>query len=153
MGAQAKTFEAMGAIPKLTPLAAVFDGLESGELDGQENPFENVVTYNLYKVQRYYTETAHSYLSRPIFVHRPTFDAWPEELQSEMRAAVNDAVTLQRQLHDQAEIDAAEIIRESGGQIIQLTEDERIAFLMAVVPILHDASKRSNRKFIDMLIQ
>lgn len=70
-----------------------------------------------------------------------------------MRAAVNDAVTLQRQLHDKAEIDAAEIIREAGGEIIQLTEDQRIAFLMAVVPILHDASKRSNRKFIDMLIQ
>ncbi len=142
LGVQKRTFELLGANPKVTPLPVVFSGLESGELDGQENPFENVVTYDLYKVQRYYTETAHSYLSRPIFVHGPTFDAWPEELQSEMHAAVNDAVKLQRQLHDQAEIDAAEIIREAGGEIVQLTSQQRTAFVDAVAPIYANAQKQ-----------
>ena len=150
---QARTFELLGATPKVTPLAAVYDGLESGDLDGQENPFENVVTYNLYKVQKYYTETAHSYLSRPIFVHAPTFDAWPETLQSEMRTAVADAVVLQRRLHDQAEIDAADTIRKAGGEIVKLTADQRAAFLTAVVPIWIDAQKQFSGKFIDMVNQ
>jgi TRAP-type C4-dicarboxylate transport system substrate-binding protein len=141
LGVQKRTFELLGANPKITPLPVVLSGLESGELDGQENPFENVVTYNLYKSQRYYTETAHSYLSRPIFVHGPTFDAWPEELRLEMRAAVHDAVILQRQLHDQAEIDAADVIRAAGGEIVQLTAQQRAAFVDAVAPIYVDAQK------------
>jgi TRAP-type C4-dicarboxylate transport system substrate-binding protein len=151
LGVQARTLELLGANPKVTPLPVVFSGLESGELDGQENPFENVVTYDLYKVQRYYTETAHSYLSRPIFVNGPSFDAWPEELRSEMRAAVNDAVTLQRQLHDQAEIDAAEIIRKDGGEIVQLTAQQRTAFVDAVAPIYDDAQKQFSPELLNMV--
>jgi len=151
LGVQAKTFELLGASPKVTPLPAVFNGLESGELDGQENPFENVVTYNLYKTQRYYTETAHSYLSRPIFVHGTTFDTWPDALQSEMRAAVNDAVLLQRELHDQAEIDAADVIRKAGGEIVQLTAQQRSAFVEAVAPIYADAQEQFSPELLKMV--
>jgi TRAP-type C4-dicarboxylate transport system substrate-binding protein len=151
LGIQAKTFELLGASPKVTPLPVVFSGLESGELDGQENPFENVVTYSLYKAQRYYTETAHSYLSRPIFVHGPTFDAWPDALQSEMRAAVYDAVLLQRELHDQAEIDAADVIRKAGGEIVQLTAQQRSAFVDAVAPIYTDAQKQFSPELLEMV--
>lgn len=151
LGIQARTFELLGANPKVTPLPVVFSGLESGELDGQENPFENVVTYNLYKAQHYYTESAHSYLSRPIFVHGPSFDAWPDALQSEMRAAIKDAVDLQRRLHDQAEIDAAEIIRQAGGEIVQLTAQQRAAFVDAVVPIYVHAQKQFSPELLKMV--
>ncbi len=151
LGVQKRTFELLGANPKVTPLPVVFSGLESGELDGQENPFENVVTYNLYKAQRYYTETAHSYLSRPIFVSGSEFDSWSAELQSEMRTAVNDAVMLQRQLHDQAEIDAAEVIRNAGGEIVQLTEQQRAAFVAAVAPIYDDAQNQFSPKLLKMV--
>ena len=151
LGVQARTFELLGANPKVTPLPAVFDGLQSGELDGQENPFENVVSYNLYHAQRYYTETYHSYLSRPIFVHRPSFDVWPDALRMEMRAAVKEAVTLQRQLHDQAEIDSAEIIREAGGEIVTLTPQQRQAFIDAVAPIYADAQNQYDRELLNLV--
>ena len=151
LGVQARTFELLGANVKVTPLTAVFKGLQSGELDGQENPFENVVTYNLYHAQRYYTETYHSYLSRPIFVHRPSFDVWPDALRMEMRAAVKEAVTLQRQLHDQAEIDSAEIIREAGGEIVTLTPQQRQAFVDAVAPIYADAQNHYDRELLNLV--
>lgn len=151
LGVQARTFELLGADAKVTPLPVVFKGLASGELDGQENPFENVVTYKLYQAQRYYTETYHSYLSRPIFVHKPSFDAWPEDLQEEMRAAVQEAVSLQRQLHDQAEIDSAKIIREAGGEIVTLTAQERQAFVDAVAPIYTDARKQFSRELLSLV--
>jgi TRAP-type C4-dicarboxylate transport system substrate-binding protein len=151
LGIQARTLELLGANAKVTPLRVVFSGLESGELDGQENPFENIVTYNLYKVQRYYTKTAHSYLSRPIFLHAPSFDAWPDVLQAEMRLAVKDAVELQRRLHDQAEIDSAEIIREAGGEIIELTPRQRKIFVDAVAPIYADAQNQFSRELLDLV--
>jgi C4-dicarboxylate-binding protein DctP len=148
LAVQARTFELLGAKPTNTPLPGVFKGLESGQLDGQENPFENVVTYSLYKTQRYYTETFHSYLSRPIFVNRLSFDAWPTELQTELRAAVQDAVSFQRGLHDEAEVSAAETIRESGGEIIQLTPAQRAKFIDAVAPIYVDAQSLYSRELL-----
>jgi TRAP-type C4-dicarboxylate transport system substrate-binding protein len=151
LGVQERTFELLGANPKVTPLTVVFSGLQSGELDGQENPFENVVTYKLYKAQKYYTETYHSYLSRPIFVHEPSFAAWPAALQSEMKNAVQDAVNLQRDLHDQAEIDAAKIILEDGGEIVQLTAEQRGLFVKAVAPIYVDAENQFSRELLAMV--
>jgi TRAP-type C4-dicarboxylate transport system substrate-binding protein len=151
LGVQKRTLDLLGANARVTPLPAVFGGLESGELHGQENPFENVVTYNLYNVQKYYTETAHSYLSRPIFVHRPTFDAWPEALQTEIRAAVRDAVALQRRLHDQAEIDAAKVIRESGGEIAILTPQQRAAFVARVAPVYADARTKFSPELLSLV--
>jgi TRAP-type C4-dicarboxylate transport system substrate-binding protein len=151
LGVQARTLNLLGATAKVTPLPVVFSGLESGVLDGQENPFENVVTYNLYKVQKYYTETAHSYLSRPIFVHRAAFDAWPDELQTEMRTAVLEAVALQRRLHDQAEIDAAQTIHASGGEIVILTPQQRDKFIAAVAPVYDDARKQFSPELLSLV--
>ena len=143
--------ELMGASPLVTSLPTLFDGLATGELDGQENPFENVVTYNLHLHQSYYTETAHSYLSRPIFVNRQHFDAWPEDLQQAFRIAVNEAIQLQRGLHDDAELAAAQTIRESGGEIIQLTEQERQAFVDAVSPIYDEARQKYDSELLELV--
>ena len=56
LGIQARTFELLGANPETTPLPRVYSGLESGELDGQENPFENMVTYKLYTLHNVFTQ-------------------------------------------------------------------------------------------------
>ena len=148
LGMQARTFELLGAEPRTISLGAALPELEAGTIDGQENPFENTVSYGPYRFQRYHTATFHSYLSRPIFVNRQSFDAWPEELQSEMRAAMQDAVIHQRELHDQAEIDSAVIIREAGGEIVELTAAQRAQFVAAVAPIYVDAETRYSRELL-----
>lgn len=136
---QERTFELLGADQQYLPLPQVRAQLESGTLDGQENPFANVVTYNLYPLQRYYTATYHSYLSRAIFVNRTAFESWPEDVQTVLRDAVREAVALQRSLKDEEELQAAETIRASGGEIIELTPAERQPFLDAVAPIYDEA--------------
>ena len=116
--------------------------LQNGTVDGQENPFENVVGYGMQPYQRYYTATYHSYLSRPVFVHAPTFDSWPQELQAEIRDAVREAVTLQRELHDVAEVESADAIRDAGGEIVELTAEQRSEFVAAVEPVYSAARSR-----------
>ena len=151
LGSQARTFELLGALPRTMSLGAAMPELEAGTIDGQENPFENTVSYGPYRFQRYHTATFHSYLSRPIFVNRQSFDAWPKELQAETRAAVQDAVTHQRQLHDQAEVDSAAVIRESGGEIVELTAEQRAEFVAAVAPIHAGAEARFSRELLGLV--
>jgi len=88
---QARTFELLGAVPKIMDLSEVIPAVKAGTLDAQENPFLNTVTYGVHNFHKFHTASNHFYLSRPIFLHRPTFDSWPRELQDEMRAAVADA--------------------------------------------------------------
>lgn len=136
---QIRTFELLGATPVDMALQTAIGALRSGELDGQENPFANTVTYGIYPLQRYHTATYHSYLSRPVFVTRSAYEAWPQELKAETQAAAREAVALQRRLKDEEEEQAAATIREAGGEIVELDAAEREAFVRAVAPIYEEA--------------
>lgn len=136
---QIRTFELLGATPVDMALQSAIGALRDGELDGQENPFANTVTYGIYPLQRYHTATYHSYLSRPVFVTRSTYEAWPQELKAEIRVAAREAVALQRRLKDQEEEQAAATIRDAGGEIVELSAAQRDAFVRAVAPIYEEA--------------
>ncbi len=151
LGVQARTFELLGADPQSISLSEALVAIRAGTLDGQENPFANTVTYGIYPFHRFHTATYHSYLSRPIFVHRPSFEAWPEAVRMEMQAAVRDAVVLQRDLHDQEEEESAAIIRAAGGEIIELTADEQAAFVAAVVPIYDEARAKFSPELLSLV--
>ncbi len=136
---QLRLFELLGAAGPVMELPATIPLMADGTVHGQENPFENVVSYGIHDIQRYYTTTAHSYLSRPIFVNRERFDAWPAELQQEMRAAVADAVRLQREVHDREELAARAIIEAEGGEVVDLTPEQRAEFVAVAEPIYAEA--------------
>jgi len=136
---QARTFELLGAEPRIMDLSEAIAEVKAGTLDAQENPFFNTVTYGVHNFHRFHTATNHFYISRPIFFHRPTFDAWPLELQEEMQAAVSEAVAFQRDLHEHEEEDSQMDIRAAGGEIIELTPEEHQAFVAAVTPIYGEA--------------
>jgi TRAP-type C4-dicarboxylate transport system substrate-binding protein len=130
-----RTFEMLGAEPEIMDLSEVIKRVVAGTIDAQENPFANTVTYGVHNYHKYHTASSHFYISRPIFFHRPTFDSWPSELQQEMQAAVTEAIDFQRNLKDQEELDARVEILEAGGEIVELTPEERQMFIDAVTPI------------------
>jgi TRAP-type C4-dicarboxylate transport system substrate-binding protein len=138
---QVRTFELLGAIPLKWDLTEAIAGVKAGTIDAQENPFANTVTYGVYKFHKFHTVTNHVYLSRPIFLHRPSFDGWPEDLQDAMRQAVGEAVALQRDLAVEEGVRARNIIESEGGEIIELTPDEHAQFVAAVAPVLDDFRK------------
>ena len=148
---QARTFELLGAAPKIMDLTEALAAIKAGKLDAQENPFSNTVTYGVHTFHRFHTETNHFYLSRPIFVHRPSFDRWPRELQDELRAAVRDAVAFQRESHVKEEDDAVAEIKKTGGEIVKLTADEHKAFVSAVSPIYGEARSEFGRDLLRLV--
>src|SRR5262249_3173899 len=91
-----RTFQLLGAVPLRMDLTEAIAAIKAGTLDAQENPFANTVTYSVHKFHRFHSVTNHFYISRPIFLHRGAFDAWPARLQQEMRPAVPAAVAVHR---------------------------------------------------------
>ena len=148
---QARTFELLGAEPRIMDLSEAITEVKAGTLDAQENPFFNTVTYGVHNFHRFHTATNHFYISRPIFFHRPTFDAWPRELQEEMRAAVTEAVAFQRDLHEKEEEDSQVDIRNAGGEIIELTPEQHEAFVAAVTPIYGEARNQYSSELLSLV--
>jgi tripartite ATP-independent transporter DctP family solute receptor len=145
---QERTFQLLGAMPKIMDLSEVVPAVKAGTLDAQENPFLNTVTYGVHNFHKFHTASNHFYLSRPIFLHRASFDAWPKEIQDEMRAAVKDAVAFQRELHVKEEEESMVAIRKAGGEILELTPEQLKAFQDAVRPIYGEARSQYSRELL-----
>ena len=138
---QKRTFELLGAVPKIMDLTDAIRMIKAGEIDAQENPLTNTVTYGVHKFHRFHTISNHFYISRPIFLHRPTFDAWPDDLREAMQRAVTESVAFQRSLHVEEEEDAETAIRAEGCEIVTLDAAQHDAFAQAVRPITAEAKK------------
>ena len=146
-----RTFELLGAVAMRMDLTEAIAMIKAGTLDAQENPLANTVTYGVHKFHKFHTLTSHFYISRPIFINRTAFDAWPEDLQCAVRAAVADAVAFQRKLALEEHAQSRRIIEDAGCQIVELTAAEHATFVDAVQPLLTDARKMYGAEMFNLL--
>ena len=147
---QKRTFALLGAVPMRLDLTEAIEMIKAGTIDAQENPFANTVTYGVHKFHRFHTVSNHFYVSRPIFLHRGAFDAWPQDVQAAMRKAVTDAVAFQRGLALEEDRDARRAIEIQGCEIVELSAPEHAAFAAAVQPLLDEAKTTYGSKMVAM---
>jgi TRAP-type C4-dicarboxylate transport system substrate-binding protein len=134
-----RTFDLLGAVAMRMDLTEAIAMIKARTLDAQENPLANTVTYGVHKFHKFHTLSYHFYISRPIFLHRPSFEGWPESLRSAMQMAVNEAVAFQRKLAVEEHDESYKAIEAEGCEINALTAKEHEAFVAAVQPLLADA--------------
>jgi TRAP-type transport system periplasmic protein len=134
-----RTFDLLGAVAMRMDLTEAIAMIKAGTLEAQENPLANTVTYGVHKFHKFHTLSYHFYISRPIFLHRPSFEGWPESLRSVMQTAVNEAVAFQRKLAVEEHNESYNAIEAEGCEINALTPKEHEAFVAAVQPLLADA--------------
>ncbi len=77
-----KLFQALGANPTPMPLSEVFIGLQTGVIDGQENPLAQIWASKLHEVQRYLSLTGHVYTPAYVVVSPARWDALPEAVRT-----------------------------------------------------------------------
>ena len=136
-----RTFELLGAVAMRMDLTEAIAMIKAGTLDAQENPLANTVTYGVHNFHKFHTLSNHFYISRPVFLHRASFDAWPADLQSAMRKAVTESVAFQRKLAEEEHESSRKAIEAAGCEIYALNAKEHDAFVVAVQPLLADARK------------
>jgi TRAP-type transport system periplasmic protein len=139
---QARTFELLGAQPLRLDLTEAIAAIKTAEIDAQENPLSNTVTYGVHKFHRFHSLTSHFYISRPIFVHRTAFEGWPAELKDAMQSAVTEAIAFQRELHVGEEEAARRAILAEGCEIVTPSATEQALFVAAVKPLREEARQR-----------
>ena len=146
-----RTFELLGAHAMRMDLSEAIAMIKAGALDAQENPLANTVTYGVHKFHKFHTLTSHFYISRPIFLHRASFDGWPDDLKRAMQAAITESVRFQRELGIEENEISRKAIQDAGCEIVALTEKEHLAFVDAVQPLLADAHNMYGDEMFKML--
>lgn len=85
-----RMFQSYGANPTPMPLSEVFIALQTGVMDGQENPFAQIYTSKLHEVQRYLSLTAHVYTPAFVTVGRDAWQRIPIDLRTVLETTARE---------------------------------------------------------------
>ncbi|MGF1527054.1 MAG: DctP family TRAP transporter solute-binding subunit [Candidatus Competibacterales bacterium] len=128
--AHVKAFEIWGAKATPMPFSEVYLALQTGAVDGQENPINHIYASRLHEVQRHLSITHHAYTASPLVMNLSKFNGLPPEHQEALLAAALEAATFERQLNAELEAASLAAMVEAGVQVVENPDVE--AFRSAV---------------------
>ena len=140
---------ALGAIPQKMAFSEVYQGLQTGVVDGTENPPSNFYTQKMYEVQKFMTMTDHGYLGYAVIANKKFWDGLPPDVRAALESAMKDATKYANDIAKKENDDAVEAVRKSGKtQILTLTPDEKAAWKKALVPVHREQESRIGKDLI-----
>jgi len=77
-----KMFKAYGGNPSPMPLAEVYSALQSGVMDGQENPFPQIASAKFQEVQKFLSLSGHVYTPAYLVVGEDVWKKLPQDVQT-----------------------------------------------------------------------
>ena len=129
-------FNQLGAVPQKLPFAEVFTALQSGQVQGAENPWSNIYSQKLHSVQPYITETNHGVLDY-MLVSNPRF--WygiPHQVRMQLEGIIDEVTyAVNRQAEAANQQDRQRIEASGSSQVIALTAEQREAWRSAMRPV------------------
>jgi tripartite ATP-independent transporter DctP family solute receptor len=121
-----RMFQAYGANPSPMPFAEVFVALQTGVMDGQENPLQQIYTSKLHEVQKYLSLTGHVYTPAFLTSGLRTWRSLPEEVRALVEEVAREVQPFVYQTAEQMDRDFLEALRRSGIAVNQ-ADRERFA--------------------------
>ena len=115
---------ALGANPTPMAFPEVYAGLESGALDGQENPYSVIAANKLYEVQKHLTVTNHVYNPQSVIISKKFWDTLSAQEKKIIGDAAVEAGKYQRKVARDAAVTALDGLKKSGMQVTELPAAE-----------------------------
>ena len=141
------------AIPKPLAFANVYTAISAGELDGQENPFGNIITGKMYEVQKYLTLTGHVYSPFPFIISKIFWDTLSVKEKDIIKAAAKEARDYQRDLSEKDDIAAIATLKEKGMLISELNQGEKEKMIEELKPLYEKYATKIGSEFVNNLIK
>ena len=117
-------FNALGANAVPMPFTELYTALETGAIDGQENPAPSILTAKLNEVQKYMTLTNHTYNPQMVMISGKFWDKLNEEERQLVQQAVLEARDYQRTVSREQAAKAVEELKSEGMEITELPPEE-----------------------------
>jgi C4-dicarboxylate-binding protein DctP len=134
---------AVGAIPQVMAFSEIYQALQTGVVDGQENPTSNIYSSKFHEVQKYLTVTDHGYHGYAVITNRKFWNDLPPDTRAALEGALKDATAFFNNSAKKDNDDALEDIRKAGRtQIIALTPAERLDWKRAMVKVHQEWGKK-----------
>jgi len=127
---------AVGGLPQVMAFSEVYQALQTGVVDGTENPISNLYTQKMHEVQKYLTLTNHGYLGYAVITNKKFWESLPADVRGQLEQAMKEATAYANKIAQEENDMALEGVKKSGKTTVYVpTKDERMAFKKAMAPV------------------
>jgi C4-dicarboxylate-binding protein DctP len=143
---------ALGANPQVLAFSEVYQALQTGVVDGTENPPSNMYTQKMHEVQKHVTVSNHGYLGYAVIVNKKFWDGLPADIRSSLTKAMAEATTYEKAIAQRDNNMALDAIRKAGKTTIHMqTSQEQAAWRAALTPVHKDMEGRVGKELISSI--
>jgi C4-dicarboxylate-binding protein DctP len=140
---------ALGAIPQVMAFSEVYQALQTGVVDGTENPPSNLYTQKMHEVQKFATLSDHGYIGYAVITNKKFWDGLPADVRTQLEAAMKESTKYANDIAKKENDDALEAVRKSGKtQILTLTPDEKKAWKKALAKVHRENEDRIGKELL-----
>lgn len=148
----AAIMKSVGAVPQTMAFSEVYQGLQTGVIDGTEGPLSNLYTQKQYEVQKHVTLTYHTISNYVVVVNKAFWDKLPADVRTTLEGAIKDATALNDQNSVKDEAVAIAGIKASGkSEVYVPTPAEKDAWMKAMLPVQEEMASRVKPETIKMI--
>jgi C4-dicarboxylate-binding protein DctP len=139
----------LGANPQVMAFSEVYQALQTGVVDGTENPPSNLYTQKMHEVQKHVTVSNHGYLGYAVIVNKKFWDGLPADIRTQLEGAMKEATKYGNAIAQQENDQALEAVRKSGKtEIYVLNDKERAEWRKALLPVQNSMAGRIGPELI-----
>ena len=140
----------LGALPQILAFSQVYQSLQTGVVDGEDNVPSNILTQKFYEVQKHLTVSFHGRITYALITNKTFWNSLPEDVRKELDRAVKESTEFFNATAAKDNADALEKIKVSGKtEIHVLTEAERKAWIAKLMPVHAEMQARFGKDFIE----
>jgi C4-dicarboxylate-binding protein DctP len=142
--------KALGAIPQVMAFSEVYQALQTGVVDGTENPPSNFYTQKMHEVQKYLAMTDHGVIEYAVIVNKKFWDGLPADVRTTLECCLKDATDYADHIAKKENDDALEAVKKSGKtEILTLTPQEKNEMKKALLVVHKENESRVGKDTIE----
>ena len=140
----------VGAIPQVMAFSEVYQALQTGVVDGTENPHSNLYTQKMHEVQKHLTLSEHGYLGYAVITNKKFWDGLPADVRGALEQAMKESTAYANKIAKEENDAALEAVKKSGKTAVYTpTPAERLALKKAMVRTHKEMESRIGKETIE----
>ncbi len=144
--------QALGAVPQVMAFSEVYQALQTGVVDGTENPPSNMYTQKMNEVQKHATVSNHGYLGYAVIVNKAFWDGLPEDVRGNLTKAMAESTSYANSIAKEENDKAMEAMKAAGTtEFHDLTDEERAEWVEVLKPVHEEMADRIGADLIQQV--
>ncbi len=129
-------FKAVGGNPQKISFSEVYQSLQTGVVDGTENPWSNIYSKKFHEVQKYIMESDHGVLDYMVITNTKWWDGLPADIRKGLKTAMDESIAYGNKVAFQEALEFKDkIIADKKAEVVPMTKEQKAAWRTAMKPV------------------